>query len=134
LYATIISNLLAEMEQLLAGPKHSFLQATSRTVSKQPGVYAIHDNRLKNIIYIGRTRNLRRRLLGDHRRGNIKGSQFRKALGRKMALKSEAEITNYILENCSFQFMKVKEFEEMVKLEHFATAILGPVLNVQLRY
>jgi len=133
LYETIVSNLLAEMEQLLAGPRYRFLQATSRTVSEQPGVYAIHDKRVKDIIYIGRTRNLRRRLLGDHKRGNIRGSQFRKALGRKLSLKSEAEITNYILENCSFQFLKIKEFEEMVRLEHFATAVIAPVLNVQLR-
>jgi len=80
-----------------------------------------------------RTRNLGRRLLGDHKRGNVKGSQFRKALGRNFALKSEDAITSYILKNCSFQFMALEEFEETVRLEHFAIAVLGPILNIRLK-
>lgn len=91
------------------------------------------DEKLKEIIYIGRTRNLRRRLLQNHKRGNVEGSQFRKALGINFALKSEAEITRYILENCSFQFMAINDFEEIVRLEHFATAVIGPILNVKLK-
>jgi hypothetical protein len=71
--------------------------------------------------------------LGDHKRGNVKGSQFRKVLGRNFSLKSEDEITTYILENCSFQFLSLGEFEEIVRLEHFAIAVLGPILNVRLK-
>ena len=71
--------------------------------------------------------------MGDHKRGNVRGSQFRKALGRNFALNSEDKITSYILKNCSFQFMALEEFEEIVRLEHFAIAALGPVLNVRLK-
>ena len=128
-----MSGYVVKMNELLARPKYRFSTISSADIPKEPGVYAIHDSRLKTIIYIGRTRNLRRRLLRNHKSGNIRGSQFRKALGQKLDLKSETEITNYILENCSFQFMVVKEFEEMVRLEHFATAVLAPILNVRLR-
>ena len=121
------------MIRLLSRPKRKFSKASSREVPTSPGVYVIYDKKLETIVYIGRTQNLRRRLLGDHKRGNIEGSQFRKALGRNSGLKSENEITNYISENCNFQFIEVKEFEDMVRLEHFATAILAPVLNVKLR-
>ncbi|TRZ49409.1 MAG: hypothetical protein D4S01_08665 [Dehalococcoidia bacterium] len=72
-------------------------------------------------------------MLGDHKSGNVRGSQFRKALGRNVDLKSEDEITSYILKNCSFQFLPLEEFEEIVRLEHFALAVLGPILNVRLK-
>lgn len=133
MYEAIASRYVGKMNELLTRPKYSFSKVSSKDIPKEPGVYVIHDARLKAIIYIGRTRNLRRRILGNHKSGNIRGSQFRKALGQKLDLKSETEITNYILENCSFQFMVFKEFEEMVRLEHFATAVLAPVLNVRLR-
>ena len=87
--------------KFLDQPKHSFSNVSSAVVPKEAGVYAIYDKRLDVTIYIGRTRNLRRRLLGNHKSGNIRGSQFRKALGQKFTLKSEGEITSYILENCS---------------------------------
>jgi len=110
-----------------------FSEVYSRNVPKEPGVYVIYDRRVEAIIYTGRTKNLRRRLLGDHKRGNIRGSQFRKALKRNLALESENEITRYVLENCSFQFTVIKEFTEMVRLEHFITAILAPILNIRLK-
>jgi hypothetical protein len=129
----IVSHYFAKMNELLAKKKYSFSNASSKDVPKEPGIYAIFDARPKAVIYIGRTRNLRRRLLGDHKRGNSEGSQFRRALGKNFGLKSEADITNCILENCSFQFMVIKEFEDIVRLEHFTTAVLGPFLNTQLK-
>ena len=129
----IVSHYFAKMNELLAKQKYSFSKASSEDVPKEPGVYAIFDTRAKAVIYIGRTRNLRRRLLRDHKRGNVEGSQFRRALGKNFGLESETDITNYILENCSFQVMVIKEFEDMVRLEHFTTAVLGPFLNIQLK-
>jgi len=133
LYDDVLSKYAAMMNKLLSGSKLSFSEASSRRVPQESGVYVIYDKRMKAIIYSGRTKNLRRRLLSDHKRGNIEGSQFRKALQRNFALKSESEITNHILENCSFQFLVIKDFEEMVRLEHFTTAVLAPVLNIQLK-
>jgi len=133
MYESVVSQYTNKMEELLGKPKLSFSEASSEDVLGEPGVYVIYDERLEKIIYVGRTRNLRRRLLGDHRRGNIEGSQFRKALGNNLKLKPEAEITEYILKNCSLQFMVVKSSEEMIRLEHFSTAVLAPLLNVRLK-
>ena len=133
MYKAVVSRYVGKMNELLAKARYRFSDVSSADIPKQAGVYAIYDERIGVTIYIGRTRNLRRRLLRNHKSGNIRVSQFRKALGQNFALKSEAEITSYILENCSFQFMVVKEFEEMVRLEHFATAVLGPILNVRLK-
>lgn len=121
------------MKKLLAEPSYNFAEVSSRRVPKEPGVCVIYDKGEKAIIYAGRTKNLRRRLLRDHKRGNIKGSQFRRALKQNFTLKSESEITSYILENCSFQFMIIEEFEEMVRLEHFIAAFIAPVLNIKLK-
>jgi excinuclease UvrABC nuclease subunit len=121
------------MNKLLTEPRFSFSEASSKDVPEELGVYVIYDKKVKSIIYAGRTKNLRRRLLGDHKRGNVRGSQFRRALQKNFALKSESDITSYILENCSFQFLAIKQFEEIIRLEHFATAILAPILNVKLK-
>ena len=93
----------------------------------------IHDDSLKQIIYAGRSKNLKIRLLQQHKQGNVRGSQFRKTLGQKHNLGNETEISAYIRENCSFQFLPVTTFEEMIRLEHFITAILAPTLNTELK-
>lgn len=133
LYKEVISKYATMMMKLLSEPKHSFAETPSANVPKDPGVYVIYNKTAKRIIYAGRTSNLRRRLLGNHKRGNIEGSQFRKALKRDQALSTEKEITNHILENCSFQFMKIDNFENIIRLEHFTTAVLAPTLNVKLK-
>lgn len=133
MYDSTVSRYFTLMKELLNEPKHNFSQASSKQISEEQGVYAIYDKKVNAIIYVGRTKNLKRRLLSDHRRGNVEGSQFRKTLSQNFALNSESQITSYILDNCSFQFMVIKEFEEMVRLEHFMTAILAPVLNIKLK-
>jgi len=65
------------MTMLLNEPRHRFSEA-SANVPREPGVYVIYDK--KAIIYAGRTKDLRRHLLSDHKRGNTEGSQFRKEL------------------------------------------------------
>ena len=134
LHEKAVSEYSELMKVLLARSKHSFSTASSINVPEKSGVYLVHDNRVNSIIYVGRTGDLRRRLLGDHKRGNIEGSQFRKALMKHLALGSESEISKYITANCSFQFIPIEDFAKIVRLEHFATAILGPVLNIKLKH
>jgi len=82
LFERAVSHYLEMLKKLLAEPRYRFSDASSQDIPKQPGVYLIHDETMNAIIYAGRTKNLKRRLLGDHKRGNVRGSQFRKALGR----------------------------------------------------
>ena len=133
MHESVVSHYVGMLKKLLAKSRYRFADASSLDIPEAPGVYVIYDTRINAIIYAGRTKNLRRRLLGDHKRGNVRGSQFRKALGRNFTLNSEDEITSYILKNCSFQFMALEEFEEIVRLEHFAIAVLRPILNVRLK-
>ena len=134
MYEDIIAEYLDKLNRLLSNTNHSFDELPPTSVlSRSLGVYVIFDKRSKEVIYAGRSKNLRRRLLGDHRRGNIDGSQFRKALGRSIGTANEEEISEYIRKNCTYRFLKLDNFEEAVRLEHFITAIIGPVLNTKLR-
>jgi len=135
MYEDEVSHYLEMMKKTLSQPTFDFSKATSERVPRESGVYVIYDMSARalqqQIIYAGRTKNLRRRLLGDHKRGNIEGSQFRKALGQTLETSDEKEISRYIGKNCTFRFMVVESFEEAVRLEHFTTAILAPILNVK---
>jgi excinuclease UvrABC nuclease subunit len=133
MYEAIVAQYLKRLEDVLGQPLHNFTDDSSADVPKKLGVYVIYDKKLQRIIYAGRTKNLRRRLLGDHRRGNIRGSQFRKELGQSLGTTSEKEIRKYIEKNCSFRFCVVDDFEEMVRLEHFVTAVIAPSLNIELK-
>jgi hypothetical protein len=120
------------MTLLLSQQPYSFDNQTVQ-VPTEPGVYIIHNKTLNNVIYVGRTKNLRMRLMSQHRRGNVRGSQFRKALQSYALLESEQEISSYIKDKCGFRFTLEPNFEKRVRLEHFTTAILGPILNTKLK-
>lgn len=124
---------LEKLKQILDNPICNFCEATPEQVPAASGVYVIYDNSSNQMIYAGRSKNLRMRLLQQHKSGNIKGSQFRKALGQKHNLGGEAQISDYIKDNCSFKLLEVESFEEMVRLEHFITAIMAPILNTELK-
>lgn len=133
MYDNVVSQFSGMMIKLLTSPRYRFSQASSNDVPRQPGVYAIWDRRVDQVTYVGRARSLRRRLLSDHKKGNVEGSQFRKALGGNFGLDSEKSITSYILGNCGFHFMIVEDPAEGIGFEHFTTPILAPVLNINLR-
>ena len=122
-----------KLTQVLKKPTYNFVQATPEQIPAEPGVYLIHDDTSNQLLYAGRTGNLRTSLLQQDKRGNIEGSQFRKALGQNLNLNDEAKISDFIVNNCSFQFLPVENFEERVRLEHFLTAILAPPLNTKLQ-
>ncbi len=122
----LIEDHLHELENLEKSSKNSF--SPDRTlIPTTSGLYLIHSH--DKLLYVGETANLQRRLLGDHRSGNIKGSAFRKSLQRHEKLNSEEEISKYIMGNCSFQFIEIEDKLRRKRLEHFAIAVLEPILN-----
>jgi len=122
---------VGKVKELLNSKSLSFKNVASSEVPDRPGVYAIFDERCR-VIYVGRTRNLRRRLLRDHRRGNVRGSQFRKALMQNYGLTDEEQINSHV-DQFTFKFKEVDNPEERIRLEHFATAVLAPKLNMKLK-
>jgi predicted GIY-YIG superfamily endonuclease len=119
-----IDEYMEKTMQILESPKFNFL--SSEVVHGDSGIYVIYDKRDGSIIYVGKTNNLKRRLFQNHKSGNIKGSQFRRALKEYYSFKDEKDISQFIKNNCVFQFY---ESDVITLLEHFLIAILLPRLN-----
>ena len=67
MYEDVISRYLEMLNKLLVKTDHSFDgKPSSDSPENSLGVYVICDKRTKEIIYAGRSKKLRRRLLGDH--------------------------------------------------------------------
>jgi predicted GIY-YIG superfamily endonuclease len=142
----VIAEYLALLRNIMSAKQYEFKKPQSEVPTTR-GVYIIYDDK-PSILYVGRTKNLRRRLLSNHL-GNETGnkdrsrfrralkshlsenSQFRRAMKKDFGL-SEDELSDYIRKNCTFSFLQISEAEIEVRLEHFATAILGPILNTKL--
>ena len=122
-----ITRYMKMIKQLLNSDVQDFYSAREK-VPKVPGVYLILEKFMRRFLYIGESGDLRRRLLGDHKSGNREGSAFRKALSIHEKLGTERDISKYILENCSFQFLRIPKKLERKRFEHFAIAVLQPLL------
>ena len=129
LIESTIASYSEKLKQLLNQPVYRFADATSKQVPAASAVYLIYDNISNQMIYAGRSQNLRTHLLNRHKKGTIKNSQFRKALGQKHSMNTEAQISDYIITNCSFKLLAVQSLKEAIRLEHFITAIMAPILN-----
>jgi len=128
--AKVVQKYLDITIDLLKKKRLNFKNVKLNEVPKKPGVYAIFDK--NDIIYVGRTKNLQRRLIKEHRRGKVEQSQFRRALMNNYGFSDEEQLNRYI-DKCSFSFVEMDKLIEMVRLEHFVTAILKPKLNVELK-
>ena len=133
LIESTVASYSEKLKQILNQPVCRFAEASSKQVPAVSGVYVIYDDSSNQMIYAGRSKNLRARLLQQHKTGYIRGSFFRKKLGQKYNLDSVTKISNYIKDNCSFKLLEVKSFEEMVRLEHFIIAVMAPILNTELK-
>jgi excinuclease UvrABC nuclease subunit len=122
------SALMGSLRGLLSARPSSF---SGNNIPERAGIYIIFDGNGECAYYIGQSRNLRRRLLVDHRRGNGKSSIFRRKLAHLKHLDDEPAVTLYIVEKCSIRFLELESEEERLELEHFATALLAPLLNVR---
>jgi hypothetical protein len=145
-FSQVIAEYLNLLQKMLSAKRYEF-RKPQREVPKTRGVYIIYDT--TSILYVGRTKNLRRRLLTDHlgkETDNNDRSRFRRALKKRLSENSrfrvamkkdfgltEEEIGDYIKNSCAFSFLEIEDSEREVRFEHFATAILGPILNTKLR-
>lgn len=118
-----------ELGRLLNSPAYEFSRQDRRKIPEAPGVYIIYYRTRGQVLYIGESDNLRRRLFSNHRSGNRRGSAFRRALSRWEKLEEERTISEYIIQNCSFQVLPVSDKLKRKRFEHFAIAVLNPRLN-----
>ncbi len=123
-----IKNLKGELLVLLSSPKYDFSQRSRITVPLQPGVYAIYHKTESHLLYIGESKHLRQRIFREHLTGDKIASAFRRNLSDWEKLDSEEDISAYVSDKCEFQFKQCDKAAAK-RLEHFAIAILQPLLN-----
>ncbi len=117
-----------KIRQILNEPKFTFGETASNQIPTGQGIYLIYDDKSTQIIYVGRSEDLRTDLI-RHKEGTSENSVFRKLLAQKYNLNSEFEISEYVTNSCKLQFMSVASFEENTRLYHFILAMLTPALN-----
>jgi len=95
----------------------------SADIPDEEGVYAIIHN--GEVIYIGSSNNLRRRILDNHLRGSRDVSVLRAKLLDKLG--SEKAVTEF-LSKCEVAFMVTKVIPRKA-LEHYLIAMFEPRYN-----
>jgi len=64
MFEDTVEEFFTMMKHLLIQPSHDSAESPSDSIPSATGVYGILDKKQNQIIYVGRSRNLRRRLLG----------------------------------------------------------------------
>lgn len=87
---------------------------------EKAGVYVIWLRDTKEVLYVGRTRNIRQRLYTNHLMGNKSSARLKKYLVDDMNLPEIVEYIdakNYMKANCCFQFILVEDNNERGHIE-----------------
>lgn len=129
-YKQRISQMQAELVQLLAAEFMPFASENVSAIPEAPGIYLIREN--ETIVYCGSAQNLRLRLWKEHYLGEqvrMGGSQFRGILNRvHPELKDNEALTQHIGKHCSFAFLEKEPVEkrELKFFEKFCNSVLKP--------
>ena len=96
-------------EQLLQSKMYSFQGLKPSMLESVPGVYAIYDRDTGATLYVGRTKNIRRRLYTHHLMGPETNARLKKYLwkdDRHPELTTMDDAKRYLQEYCDFQYIR----------------------------
>lgn len=117
--------------QLLSSERIDFKGLTpSRLEDGLPVVYAITDRRDGKVLYVGRTKNLRRRLYTNHLMGPESNARLKKYLTEdpeRPDIPDMDTAKQYLIENCYFQYIPVTDMRTRGQIE----GLLSYLLDVQ---
>ena len=91
------------------------------------GIYAITDNATNQVLYVGKTTNLRRRLYTNHLMGPITNARLKKYLiadGDLPEIRNVADAKEYIKNNCYCQFVLEADMRKRGQLEGLYSYLL----------
>ena len=94
-----------------------------------PGVYAIFDQVTGATLYVGRTKNIRRRLYTNHLMGPETNARLKKYLYKdsdRPDIPDMVAAKQYLIDNCYFQYIRVDEMIKRGQIE----GLLSYLLNV----
>ena len=118
-------------DQLLSSEGIDFKGLTpSRLEDKLPVVYAITDRRDGKVLYVGRTKNLRRRLYTNHLMGPETNARLKKYLAEDPERPDIPDMNaakQYLIDHCYFQYIPVEDMRTRGQIE----GMLSYLLDVQ---
>ena len=117
------------VEQLLNSQQYTFRGLTPSMLESVPGVYAIFDKTKGATLYVGRTKNVRRRLYTNHLMGPETNARLKKYLYKdsdRPDIPDMVAAKQYLIDNCYFQYIRVDEMVKRGQIE----GLLSYLLNV----
>lgn len=121
----------AKLQKILNLAKELIKELTSKPhceVKKIPltqGVYLIR-NKNQEIIYVGKGKNLNRRINSDHISGELKisTSTFRRHINKQLNIPPGKELRKWIIDNCLFSYIEIKDSDLCDMVESLAILVL----------
>ena len=118
-------------DQLLSSERIDFKGLTpSRLEDGLPVVYAITDRRDGKVLYVGRTKNLRRRLYTNHLMGPATNARLKKYLTKdpeRPDIPDMDAAKQELIDHCYFQYIPVADMRTRGQIE----GLLSYLLDVQ---
>lgn len=114
--------------ELADSPQFYFDELRPTTLDMIPGVYAIFDRHTEEVLYVGKTTNLRQRLYTNHLMGNLSTARLKKYLindGSKVDVTSKEEAKEYILRNCGFKYIQIDDMKKRGQVEGLMSFLLN---------
>lgn len=119
------------VEKMLKAPKYYFKELKpSMLVDGQAGVYAITDASTGEVLYVGRTKNIRRRLYTNHLMGPVTNARLKKYLvedPNQLRITNVLEAKEYLKANCYAQYIAESDMVKRGQIE----GLLSYMLNVR---
>ena len=108
------------MQQLLAASCCDI-----RDIPTVQGVYLTH-GKDGEIIYVGKGKNLKRRICDDHRGGDEKmsTSTFRRSISKLHGISAGKPVRQWVFDNCSFSFITVPDADLCSAVEALTVYLL----------
>ncbi|MHA1723081.1 MAG: DUF6884 domain-containing protein [Candidatus Baldrarchaeia archaeon] len=115
-----------KLNELLSKQSIKLGEVERKQIPETSGIYVVYEE--GKPLYVGKTSNLRRRILDNHLGGNKNSSVLRKKLYEKQ-FHDEDKVTRFLREKCYVKFMTIQDINLLKSLEHYAIALLNPPLN-----
>lgn len=123
-----ISKIAPIVKQLLSQEPLYFVNLTPSDIPEDiSGVYAIFDDKSGEVLYVGRTKNLRRRLYTNHLHGSEATARLKKYLVEDEALKQISNIDEakeYLKKNCYVKYIIEDDTLQRGKIEGLLSFLL----------
>lgn len=126
-------NILTEADEYLK----SILEckpSINHNITTEGGVYIVY-NKDNKIIYVGKARNLKRRILSDHLGGDEKmsTSTLRRSINKAYGVQAGCQVRDWMQKNCLFSYMPIQNYDMRDLVEALTITYLrsrgGELLN-----